>query len=200
MGDRVAVMRKGELLAGGRSAGLYDRPVNLFVAGIHRQPSDEHGRGELGRTNGPWRRKIGSSASLARRDPGRPLRLHDYEGGQVVLGSGPRIWRMRSSPRMFPADRRIKGNVELTEQLGSKIIVHFTVDARPALTEDIKELARTSTRPRSRWKAGSDKTTMDASTPFHLAKGRTAQWPSRPASCASSTRRRIRIYDSTKGA
>jgi multiple sugar transport system ATP-binding protein len=31
--------------------------------------------------------------------------------------------------------------VELREALGSEIMVHFTVDARPALTEDVRELA-----------------------------------------------------------
>ncbi len=40
-----------------------------------------------------------------------------------------------------PEDRRLQGQVELREALGSEIMVHFAVDAPPALTEDVKELA-----------------------------------------------------------
>jgi len=32
--------------------------------------------------------------------------------------------------------------VQLTEALGSEIMVHFIVAARPAITEDVRELAR----------------------------------------------------------
>ena len=44
MGDRVAVMRKAELQQVAPPQELYDHPVNMFVARLHRQPSDEHAR------------------------------------------------------------------------------------------------------------------------------------------------------------
>jgi multiple sugar transport system ATP-binding protein len=39
------------------------------------------------------------------------------------------------------AEPKLRGNVVLREALGSEILVHFVVDARPALTDDVKELA-----------------------------------------------------------
>ena len=43
MGDRVAVMRKRRARSRLRTPQeLYDRPANLFVARLHRQPGDEH--------------------------------------------------------------------------------------------------------------------------------------------------------------
>ena len=39
MGDRVAVMRKGELQQVAPPQELYDRPVNLFVAGFIGSPT-----------------------------------------------------------------------------------------------------------------------------------------------------------------
>jgi multiple sugar transport system ATP-binding protein len=36
----------------------------------------------------------------------------------------------------------MRGVVVLREPLGSEIVAHFTVGARPALTEDVRELAR----------------------------------------------------------
>ena len=42
----------------------------------------------------------------------------------------------------MPAERQIQGVVVLREPLGSEIVAHFEVDAPPALTEDVRELAR----------------------------------------------------------
>jgi len=36
---------------------------------------------------------------------------------------------------------RLRGRVELREALGSEVLVHFTVPARQAVTEDMRELA-----------------------------------------------------------
>jgi multiple sugar transport system ATP-binding protein len=40
-----------------------------------------------------------------------------------------------------PPERRIASTVELREALGSDVVVHFRVDAPPAVTEDVIELA-----------------------------------------------------------
>ena len=40
-----------------------------------------------------------------------------------------------------PAERRIHATVELREALGSDVVVHFTIDARQPLTDDVEELA-----------------------------------------------------------
>ena len=44
MGDRVAVIKQGRLQQVDVPQELYDEPVNLFVAGLHRVAGDEHGR------------------------------------------------------------------------------------------------------------------------------------------------------------
>jgi multiple sugar transport system ATP-binding protein len=67
--------------------------------------------------------------------------LQAYEGKNVVLGIRPEDLEDAAVVPDAPADRRMKGKVELTEALGSEILAHFTVDAPPALTEDVKELA-----------------------------------------------------------
>jgi multiple sugar transport system ATP-binding protein len=43
--------------------------------------------------------------------------------------------------RESPADRRLRGEVELREALGSELMVHFRINARAAMTEEVKELA-----------------------------------------------------------
>ena len=61
MGDRVAVMSKGILQQVDAPQRLYDRPENLFVAGLHRHAADEPARGDrLGerRRDGRPRRQL----------------------------------------------------------------------------------------------------------------------------------------------
>ena len=40
-----------------------------------------------------------------------------------------------------PPERRITAVIELREALGSDVVVHFGLDAPPAITEDVRELA-----------------------------------------------------------
>jgi multiple sugar transport system ATP-binding protein len=40
-----------------------------------------------------------------------------------------------------PVERRIRSTVDLREALGSDVVIHFTIDAPPALTDDAVELA-----------------------------------------------------------
>src|SRR5687768_9997106 len=52
MGDRVAVMRKGELQQVAEPQDLYDRPVNLFVGGFIGSPAMNMLEATLSRTDG----------------------------------------------------------------------------------------------------------------------------------------------------
>jgi multiple sugar transport system ATP-binding protein len=40
-----------------------------------------------------------------------------------------------------PAELRLRGRVELREALGAEVLLHVSVDARPALTDELRELA-----------------------------------------------------------
>jgi multiple sugar transport system ATP-binding protein len=67
-------------------------------------------------------------------------RLKDHAGKSIVLGIRPEDLEDASLASDSPADRRLKGKVVLREALGSDLMVHFVVDAKPALTEDAREL------------------------------------------------------------
>jgi len=142
MGSRVAVMRKGELQQVADPQTLYDEPVNLFVGGFIGSPSMNMLEATLERSNGTLTAVAGSqrvhldNETLSAR-PG----LKAYEGKRVILGIRPEDLEDAALVRDAPANKRLKGSVELREALGSEIMVHFRVDAAPAETEDTKELA-----------------------------------------------------------
>src|SRR6476469_854641 len=60
MGDRVAVMRKGELQQVDEPQNLYDRPLNLFVGGFIGSPAMNMLEATLARKNGDLVARLGS--------------------------------------------------------------------------------------------------------------------------------------------
>jgi multiple sugar transport system ATP-binding protein len=142
MGDRVAVMRKGELQQVAPPQELYDRPVNLFVGGFIGSPAMNVIEAKLERSGNDLVAQIGSNklALGAETTSARPG-LKAYEGRTVVLGIRPEDLEDASLEEAGD-NQRLKGKVALTEALGAEIMVHFKVDARPAQTEDVRELAQ----------------------------------------------------------
>jgi len=143
MGDRVAVMRKGELQQVADPQTLYDRPVNLFVGGFIGSPAMNMVEATLEQRNGGYAAKVGSQTIGlgAETLDARPA-LATYTGRTVVLGIRPEdIEDLALSPDAA-ADHRLKGKVDLTEALGSEIMVHFSIEATPATTEEMRELAK----------------------------------------------------------
>jgi multiple sugar transport system ATP-binding protein len=142
MGNRVAVMRKGELQQVAEPQTLYDRPVNLFVGGFIGSPAMNMVEATLERSNGTLTAVAGGQRiHLDDETLGARPALQGYEGKEVILGIRPEDIEDAALARDVPADRHLRGTVELREALGSEIMVHFRVDATPAQTEDTKELA-----------------------------------------------------------
>jgi multiple sugar transport system ATP-binding protein len=143
MGDRVAVMRKGELQQVADPQTLYDRPVNLFVGGFIGSPAMNMIEATLEHRNGGVVANIGDRV-IALDDETLSVHpaLRDYDGRNIVLGIRPEDLEDAALVRDVPDDRRIHGAVELTEALGSEIMVHFSIEARHAMTEEVRELAQ----------------------------------------------------------
>jgi multiple sugar transport system ATP-binding protein len=143
MGDRVAVMRKGELQQVASPQELYDEPVNLFVGGFIGSPAMNLLEGNLERVNGGLGVKIGSqTVTLDDQALSQRPALKDFEGRKVIVGIRPEHLEDAALATDVPEGRRLKGEVTLTEALGAEIVTHVQSDASPAYTEDIKELAR----------------------------------------------------------
>ena len=143
MGDRVAVMRKGELQQVAPPQELYERPVNLFVGGFIGSPAMNLVEAEIEGQNGRLAVRIGQHA-LGVTDELLAYRpkLQSYVGKRLVVGIRPENLEDARLEPDTPDDHRLRGVVVLQEPLGSEIVAHFTVDAPPALTEDVRELAR----------------------------------------------------------
>jgi multiple sugar transport system ATP-binding protein len=136
MGDRVAVLKRGELQQVDAPQTLYERPSNLFVAGFIGSPAMNIAEGTITRDNGSTAVKIGSQSmtipdSLIDEFP----KISEYNGRQVAVG-------MR--PEHFDRGNRdgtctLNAAVELVEALGSDVLLHFAMDAKPIISDDMRE-------------------------------------------------------------
>jgi multiple sugar transport system ATP-binding protein len=141
MGDRVAVMRKGELQQIDSPQTLYDAPENLFVASFIGSPSMNVVEAELARENGSYIVRLGDQelpvpAEAAARRPA----LEQYVGRRVALGIRPE--QLEDASLDDRADgARLRGKVLLTEALGSEILAHVEIAARPVVSDAVVESA-----------------------------------------------------------
>ncbi|MEU5691900.1 sn-glycerol-3-phosphate ABC transporter ATP-binding protein UgpC [Actinosynnema sp. NPDC020468] len=142
LGDRVAVLKRGVLQQVGPPQELYDRPVNLFVAGFIGSPGMNLVTARLDRDYEGRYWVALNADTLPLPDSvlhTRPA-LADYAGREVILGIRPED--MEDAALADAGDGSILHSVaDLVEAMGSDVLVHFPVDAPPAVTEDTRALA-----------------------------------------------------------
>ncbi len=125
MGDRVAVLLGGVLQQCATPQELYDRPLNLFVAGFIGSPAMNLYEGQI-TPDGACLRVGSQQVALPKEVWSQRPALGPYRGKSVVAGIRP-----EHLPAAGLADgARLDGHVELVEALGSELLVHFTIDAR----------------------------------------------------------------------
>ncbi len=125
MGDRVAVLRGGELQQVDHPQVLYDHPDSVFVAAFIGSPSMNLYEATMG--DDARSVKVGSQELPVPSDvhAARPG-LARYGGKKVVLGVRPEHLPAATDGVTGPT---LVGNVDLVEALGSELDVHFTIDA-----------------------------------------------------------------------
>ncbi len=146
MGDRVAVIKDGLLQQTDEPSRLYDSPDNLFVAGFIGAPAMNLRSARLESDGGSWvvqlahnRLRLADSVVAD-----RPA-LAGYEGRDVVVGIRPEA--MEDAALADDSLPRLSAEAELTEALGSDVLVHFHLDAPVVDTGDPDVLEDLDDRP-----------------------------------------------------
>ena len=138
MGDRVAVMRKGELQQMAEPQRLYDTPKNLFVASFIGSPSMNVFEGTMQRTADGLAVEIGDQTLPVPPEAAqRHAALAGYVGRTLAVGIRPEHLEDAAVARNGGA--RLRGRVLLTEALGSEILAHVEMQAKPVVTDDVIE-------------------------------------------------------------
>ena len=127
LGQRVCVLRDGQLQQVDTPQHLYESPVNLFVAGFIGSPAMNFVTAELTRDDGPAvtfaGHKLLVPAEVLQAKPG----LADYFGKKLVLGIRPSDFEDAALRNASHGTMRVTAGV--VEELGSEIMMIFTIDA-----------------------------------------------------------------------
>jgi multiple sugar transport system ATP-binding protein len=161
LGDRLAILRQGALQQVGTPKDLYERPVNLFVAGFIGSPpmnfipagvEADHLRTPFGDV------------------PFDPRRLPDsFSGDRLIAGVRPEEFH---DPALLDDDKRrstvtFKAHVDVIEWLGDEQLLYVPFEAPEDVTEQLTELGREldaeMTRTQLTVKLGVDSNVAEAS-------------------------------------
>ena len=170
LGDRVAVMRTGVLQQAASPKELYERPVNLFVAGFIGSPAMNFLAGTL--EDGMLRTTLGD---IRLSDRLRREVESSGTGRDVIVGLRPENFEDTAlvSPDNRPHGITFHADIDVLESLGSDVFVYFTHGReRGVSSAELDELAQDSGRA-----GGASGETivarLDAAT--HIAEGQDAE-------------------------
>jgi multiple sugar transport system ATP-binding protein len=127
LGDRVAVMRDGVLQQLAPPQELYREPRNLFVAEFIGSPAMNLVGVDLERSNGSLVAAFGDSR-LTLDDSAA---LTPFVGKRMILGVRPEHIEDAAIASDAPEGRRLAAVVDIREDLGSDVYVHFAVGGPP---------------------------------------------------------------------
>jgi len=162
LGDRVAVMRSGLLQQVGSPKELYDRPVNLFVAGFIGSPAMNFMSGlpEDGTLSTPL-------GTFKLNDMLRSEVERSGSGQGVIVGLRPENFEDAAlvSPASRPHGITFHASIDVLESMGSDVYVYFTHGREQGVTAtELEELARDSGRADSGGKGDTVVARLDAAT------------------------------------
>src|SRR5947207_4139 len=135
LGDRVAIMRDGVLQQVAKPQELYDRPRNLFVAEFIGSPAMNLIGADIERSDGDLVARFGErSLRVGERVAASRPALQGFEGKRVILGVRPEDIEDAS----FGSGEPFGAVVDIREDMGSEVFVHFDPGAQMVAGEDVK--------------------------------------------------------------
>jgi multiple sugar transport system ATP-binding protein len=134
MGDRVAVLRRGELQQVDEPQRLFDEPTNLFVASFIGSPEMNLLEGTIEQAGNGLAVRLGRDVLPA---PSTVAGLAAYAGRRIAVGIRPEFARAPEGD--VP---RLRGRLVVAEPLGAESLVHAELDVPPVLSEQVLEVAQ----------------------------------------------------------
>ncbi len=141
MGERVCVLRKGELQQVDTPQVLYERPINLFVASFIGSPAMNLAQAQLERADSGLVCRVGAQELALPPATAADPRLQAYIGRTIGLGIRPEHFQDTALAPDTPQERRLRGRVVTRELLGFELLAHVELAAAPVVTAEVLEVA-----------------------------------------------------------
>lgn len=131
MGDRICVMKDGVIQQIDAPQALYQRPVNMFVAGFIGSPEMNFIDGVIQKTNDGF--SFAFETAAIKIPPSKWKRLEQFVGKPVTLGVRPEDLHAEQIFLGLKGQSVISAKVELAEMLGSETNLYFTLQKRSVI-------------------------------------------------------------------
>jgi multiple sugar transport system ATP-binding protein len=143
MGTRIVVMKDGLVQQVDTPTSLYDRPVNMFVAGFIGSPQMNFINAAIDKRGEAIYLKFSEGEIKLPEGKAKKLEGTDYIGREVVMGIRPESMHDEEAFLESMPDSIVKADVEVVEMLGSETYLHMFI-------EGVSCTARVSPRTKTR--------------------------------------------------
>ena len=138
LGDRIVVLKDGDIMQIGTPMELYHQPENIFVAGFIGSPPINFIKGEIIKDSKPWfyQKSSGLKIDLSKV---KNDSIHNFIGKSVVLGIRPENIKSeaRAAGDHFQAQ---EAKVIALEQMGNEILVYAHLGGKQVIARFAPEV------------------------------------------------------------
>ena len=128
LGDRIVIMRDGDVQQIGTPQQVFDHPVNLFVAGFIGMPQMNLFDGELIFRDGKYAVRVDGAEITLSEDKQKNLADRNTEPQKVIVGARPEHITLDEKPGCM-----VEGVVDVTEMMGSSVHLHVNVNGKDCI-------------------------------------------------------------------
>ena len=138
LGDRIVIMKDGEIQQIGTPQEVFDHPVNLFVAGFIGTPQMNYYEGELLRDGNTYCVKVADAILPLSEEKQKNLRDRDVYPQKITVGCRPEHVSLEEKEGAM-----IEGTIDVTEMMGSSVHLHINATGRDGViivpTQELKK-------------------------------------------------------------
>ena len=120
LGDRIVIMKDGEVQQVGTPQEVFEHPSNLFVAGFIGVPQMNFFDAELVRDGDAYSVRVGDAVVVPSAEKQARLAAHDVTSQPITLGIRPEHISLASGDAAT-----LVGTVDVSEMMGSSVHVHL---------------------------------------------------------------------------
>ena len=129
LGDRIVIMKDGEVQQIGTPQAVFSHPVNIFVAGFIGMPHMNMFDGEVvKKSDGKYAVRVGAAEIALSEEKQERLAKNHVETQKAVIGCRPEHISLDEKPGAM-----IEGVVDVSEMMGSSVHLHIDVDGKDCI-------------------------------------------------------------------
>jgi len=128
LGDRIVIMKDGEIQQIGTPQEVFDKPVNTFVAGFIGMPQMNFYDGRLVKDGNKYMIEVLGARIVPSDEKQKNLRERNVEEQDIIVGARPEHISLKNIDGAM-----IEGSVDVSEMMGSSVHIHLNAGGHDSI-------------------------------------------------------------------